>query len=37
MHTGLYEWPSLERVAVTDGAGQPIPDASIRLGSIEVR
>jgi hypothetical protein len=35
-YTGMYEWPSLERVGVESDGG-PIPDKTIYLGEIVVR
>jgi len=35
VYTGMYEWPSLERVAVEEG-GEPVPDNAIYLGEIVV-
>jgi DNA-binding beta-propeller fold protein YncE len=34
VRTGLYDVTTLERAAVTDSAGQPVQDNSIRLGTI---
>lgn len=34
VRTGLYDVATLERAAVTDSAGQPVQDNSIRLGTI---
>ena len=34
VRTGLYDVTNLERAAVADSAGQPVPDNSIRLGTI---
>lgn len=36
VYTGLYEWPSLLRWAVTDEAGQPVQDNTALLGTIHV-
>ena len=33
--TGLYEWPSLERVGITN-EGEAVPDNAILLGEIEI-
>jgi hypothetical protein len=33
VYTGLYEWPSLERLAVVDDRGNPVENNSIYLGT----
>jgi hypothetical protein len=35
VYTGMYEWPSLERVGVVSD-GQPVPDNAVFLGTIIV-
>ncbi len=37
IYTGLYEWPSLQRLGVVDADGQPVLDNSIHLGTIELK
>ena len=37
IYTGLYEWPSLERLAVMDDQGQPVESNAIYLGAITIK
>jgi hypothetical protein len=37
VYTGVYYTPTVERIPVSDGAGQPVPDSSIFLGTIEIK
>jgi hypothetical protein len=37
VYSGLYEWPSLLRLSVTDANGQPMPNNEVRLGMVELR
>jgi hypothetical protein len=37
VYTGVYHTPTVERVPVEDGSGQPVQDNSIFLGTIEIR
>jgi hypothetical protein len=37
VYTGVYYTPTVERIPVKDGSGQPVPDSSILLGTVEIK